>query len=73
MVRSIRAFPILDGARGGVRACLPALEEALLRVNHLLSEFPEIHDLDINPFMAGGSASTSVAVDARLSLATDLQ
>ncbi len=69
MVRSIRAFPILDGARGGMRACLPALEDALQRVSALLTAFPEIHDLDVNPFMAGASAAESVAVDARVALA----
>ncbi|MEW5982177.1 MAG: acetate--CoA ligase family protein [Acidobacteriota bacterium] len=68
MVRALRAFPILDGARGGHRAHLPALEDVLLRVNHLLAEFPEIHDLDINPFVAATSAAGSTAVDARIGL-----
>lgn len=69
MVRSIRAFPILDGARGGLKAYLPAIEEALQRLSFLLSVFPEIHDVDLNPFMAGGSAKDAMAVDARIGLA----
>jgi acetyltransferase len=69
MVRSIRAFPILEGARGGLKAHLPAVEEALQRLSFLLSVFPEIHDVDINPFMAGGSAEDAMAVDARIGLA----
>lgn len=68
MIRSIRAFPILTGARGGPQVDLAALEDALLRLNHLMTTFPEIQELDINPCFAGDEQFGCLAADARIRL-----
>ncbi|MEI6666814.1 MAG: acetate--CoA ligase family protein [Acidobacteriota bacterium] len=68
MVRSIKAFPILAGARGGNAAYLPALEQTLLRLDQLVTAFPEIRELDINPFFASADPDGCVAADARITL-----
>ncbi len=68
MVRSIKAFPILAGARGGKAVHLPALEQTLLRLDQLLTAFPEIRELDINPFFASADPAGCVAADARITL-----
>jgi acetyltransferase len=47
---------------------LKLLEEMLLRLSQLLSDFPEIEQVDINPFIAGSGREDSFAVDARISL-----
>jgi len=53
MIRSIRAFPILAGARGQ-RACdLDALADLLMRVSELPIRYPDIAELDLNPVFAG--------------------
>jgi len=66
MVRSIRSFPLLEGVRGEPPADIATLEEALLRVSQLLSDFHEIVEMDINPFIVGADASSTFAVDARI-------
>ena len=68
MVRSIKAFPILAGTRGGDPVHLPALEQTLLRLDQLVAAFPEIRELDINPFFASADPAGCVAADARITL-----
>ncbi len=68
MLTGIRSYPLLTGARGHQAVHLAALKETLLRLNQLLTEFPEIQEFDLNPFMAHPDAAQSVAVDARLTL-----
>jgi len=68
MVRRTRAFALLEGVRGQAGVCLPAICESLQRLSQLAGDFPEIAELDINPFMAGETAADSVAADARITL-----
>ena len=71
MLTEIRAKAILDGVRGKPPADKPALVEALLRISQLVSEFPEISELDINPFMVYEAGNGGIAIDMRLVLAVD--
>jgi acetyltransferase len=66
MVRGIRSIRLLQGVRGAPPASLTALEDVLLRVSRLVTDFPEIAELDINPVLA--FADRAVAVDARVML-----
>jgi acetyltransferase len=68
MIESIRSFPILKGTRGEDPVNFPLLEETLLRISQLVGDFPEIAELDINPFIASHKADASKAVDAKLTL-----
>jgi acetate---CoA ligase (ADP-forming) len=68
MVREIKSFPILAGARGHAAVDLVHLETTLLRLNQLLADFPEIAEFDINPYFAAPSAGESGAADARITL-----
>jgi len=53
MIRSIRAFPILAGARGQ-RACdLDSLADLLMHVSELPFRYPDIAELDLNPVFVG--------------------
>jgi acetyltransferase len=69
MIRSIRGFPILRGTRGEPPVDFAALEEALMRLSQLAGDFPEIAELDVNPFLASPAPGASKAVDARIRLA----
>lgn len=69
MLKGIKGYPILTGARGYPAVDLGALRGVLLRLNQLLTEFPEIEELDINPFFAAPEAADCVAADARIRLA----
>ena len=69
MIREIRAFPLLAGARGEKPADLEAIEEALLRLVQLVTDFPEIVEMDINPLKVGEGGQGAVAIDARITIA----
>jgi hypothetical protein len=49
MIREIRAFPILDGARGQAKSDLDGLAEALVALSRLPFRYPEIEEVDLNP------------------------
>lgn len=65
MVREIKGYKVLSGARGK-KYDLHALANLLLRVSKLLEENDEIKELDINPVFA--LSKGAVAVDARIIL-----
>ena len=64
MIRSLRAFPILAGARGQQPCDLDALADLLVRVSELPFRYPEIAELDLNPVFAGPDGA--VAGDVRI-------
>lgn len=66
LVRGLRGYPILAGARGGPVADEAFLVEALLRVGQMAAELPEIDELDINPLIVAPAGSRSYVVDARI-------
>lgn len=68
MIREIRAFPVLQGARGRPPSDLSAISDVLERVSQLAEDFPEIRELDINPLVAYPPPRGTLAVDVRLSL-----
>lgn len=68
MVRGIRGFPLLDGFRGEKGVDLSLLEEQLLRISQLVTDFPSLASLDVNPFIVTDRRETSAAVDARIRL-----
>ena len=68
MLESTKSFALLKGTRGQASVDLFAIADALQRISQLVTDFPEIMEMDINPFMVGGIGSESVAADARITL-----
>lgn len=68
MLESTKSFALLKGVRGHASVDLSAIADALQRISQLVTDFPEISEMDINPFMVGGIGSASVAADARITL-----
>lgn len=66
MIREIKAYAVLDGARGQEPVDLTALEDLLLAVSGFVQENPEVKELDLNPVFAYKDGT--VAVDARVVL-----
>ena len=64
MVRAIRGVKLLQGVRGEPPADLAAVEEAIQRISQLVGDYPQIVELDINPFVVFEKGG--VAVDARI-------
>jgi acetyltransferase len=64
LIEKTRVSRVLRGYRGALPADLDKLAEILVRISQLVTDFPEIVELDINPlFVISGRF---VAVDARL-------
>lgn len=69
MMMGTRSYRLLEGFRGEESVDITVIAEALQRISQLVTDFPEIEELDINPFMVGGFGEESVVVDARIKLA----
>lgn len=66
MVREIRSFALLAGARGEKPSDVGAIVECILRVSQMVIDFPQIVELDINPLFAYEDGQGAMAVDARI-------
>jgi acetyltransferase len=67
-VREIRSFPLLSGVRGEPPADIAAAEETVLRVSQLVTDFPEIVEMDINPLVIHNQGEGAIVLDARIIL-----
>src|SRR3954447_1130589 len=67
-VRGIRTYALLEGVRGGPPADIAAAEEIILRVSQLVTEFPEIVEMDINPLVLHNQGEGAIVLDARIIL-----
>jgi acyl-CoA synthetase (NDP forming) len=68
MIAQLRGAPILMGARGHKPSDINAVVEALLRLSQLLTDFPEIQEVDINPLRVFHERDGCCALDARIHL-----
>ncbi len=68
MLVRTRTYDILRGVRGDEGVDIDAIAEALQRLSQLVTEFPQIKEMDINPFIVGREGMTPIAVDAMMSL-----
>src|SRR5208282_6028052 len=66
MVGAIRAAQILDGVRGGGAADRKVLGALIQNVSRLVSDFPEIAEIDLNPVFARSDGA--IAADVRIVL-----
>lgn len=63
MIRSIRAFPLLDGWRGRTATDVAALQDTVLRVSALVEDHPRVGELDLRPLRVhpGGGGTAVLA------------
>jgi acetyltransferase len=66
LMAEIRAYNLLRGTRGEKPSDLDAMAEALLRISQLVTDFPEIVEMDINPLLVMESGRGVYGVDMRL-------
>jgi acetyl coenzyme A synthetase (ADP forming)-like protein len=66
MLDGIQAAEMLKGVRGGDAVNREALAKLIVNVSELVSDFPEIAELDLNPVFA--SANGAIAADVRIVL-----
>jgi acetyltransferase len=70
MLRQTRSYTLLKGARGQSPVDLDAIAGALQRISQLATDYPDIAELDINPFIVGPVGTEAYVADARMTLAT---
>lgn len=68
MIRQVRAFPLLVGTRGEPSVDLDLLRDSIVRLSVLVSDHPDIAEIEVNPFLAAPSGRPSGAADARVRL-----
>jgi acetyltransferase len=69
MLESTKSFALLKGVRGLSSADVAAIASGLQKISQLVTEFPQIVALDINPFMVGEMGEDAIAADARITIA----
>jgi len=69
MLKGTRSYALLKGARGQSPVDLDAIAGALQRISQLATDYPEITELDINPFIVGPIGAEAYVADARMTLA----
>ena len=69
MLKGTRSYALLQGARGQAPVDLDAIAGALQRISQLATDYPEIKELDINPFIVGPVGVQAYVADARMTLA----
>ncbi|AGB15939.1 acyl-CoA synthetase (NDP forming) [Halovivax ruber XH-70] len=69
MVDEITAAPLLRGARGREPADIDAIVETLGRLSQLVTDFPALVELDVNPLVAGPDGVQ--AIDLRATVDTE--
>lgn len=66
MFAALKGAALLGSFRGSPAADVDAAVAALLRLQQLVDDFPQIAEVEVNPFILAASGRASVAVDARL-------
>jgi hypothetical protein len=65
MLRSLKAFAVLDGARGRPRADLPAAARAIAALSRFAAQHADsVAEIDINPMLLLPEGQGAVALDA---------
>lgn len=68
MLGEIRAYKLLRGVRGEKPSDQAAVVDTILRISQLVTDFPEIVELDINPLIVFEQGRGVLGIDMRLAL-----
>ncbi len=66
MIKSVKAYELLKGARGTKPANMEQIQETLLRLSQMVNDFKFIDELDINPLLISEKTGEGIAVDGRI-------
>lgn len=64
MIESLKIYPLLKGWRGDTPKNVDKLVEVMMRLSQMVSDYPEIKELDINPLIV--TPEDAIALDARI-------
>lgn len=68
MLEGTRSYSLLMGARGGKAVDLSGIVDGIQRLSQLVSDYPQITELDINPFIVTETPGDAYVADARMTL-----
>ncbi|RLB10270.1 MAG: hypothetical protein DRG39_06655, partial [Deltaproteobacteria bacterium] len=51
MIKEIKAYPILKGIKGKKPKDVKAIKDLLVRLAKIAEDYPEIEEIELNPFM----------------------
>ena len=54
MIKSVKAFEILNGARGRQAINFDKLVEVILKLAKIVNQNPNFHEIDLNPLLVSG-------------------
>ncbi len=69
MIQETKAYTLLRGIRGDPASDLESVIDVLLRISKLVTDFPEINELDINPLLVYEDGKGSLALDFKVVIA----
>ncbi|MEE9556241.1 MAG: acetate--CoA ligase family protein [Candidatus Adiutricales bacterium] len=68
MMQSTKAYRVLTGVRGKKPSDIDAIKDCILRLSQMVSDHPEIAELDINPMIVYPEGEGCVVADSRILL-----
>ncbi|PKO20691.1 MAG: acyl-CoA synthetase [Chloroflexi bacterium HGW-Chloroflexi-1] len=68
MLGEIRSYNLLRGVRGEKSSDMDAIADTIIRISQLVTDFPEVVELDINPLMVFEAGKGVLGIDMRLAL-----
>ncbi len=66
MIEQLKSSQILSGYRGAPPSDIDAIADCLERLSQLALDFPELHELDMNPLIVFEQGKGAAVVDARI-------
>ena len=68
MIKEIRSFPLLKGVRGERPVDINTLLNDILKLSQMVTDLPDIVEIDINPLIIFPEGSGTMALDARITI-----
>ena len=68
MLRQVKAYRLLEGLRGGAKADIEGVQNCMIRIGQLVSDFERIAELDVNPLIVGPAETGNTVADVRIRL-----
>lgn len=71
MIKSVRAYQLLEGKGGTPKADIFSIEELLLRISLLVENHPQILEMDLNPVKVMPEGEGYIVVDSRIMVSAE--
>jgi len=68
MIRSTRAYQLLNGWRGGLTYDIGTIEDVIMKISQLAIDNPQISEVEINPLRVFPEGEGALALDCRMIL-----